>query len=103
MLCLIVAGEAIFTLPFHVSRFFGVTFLKVFDFSERDLGYLMAAYGFAAMVAYGLGGPLADRFSPRKLIALSLVATGLGGLYMARIPGFRECVCCLDSREAPRS
>ena len=23
MLCLILAGEAIFTLPFHVSRFFG--------------------------------------------------------------------------------
>jgi nitrate/nitrite transporter NarK len=88
MLCLVVAGEAIFTLPFHVSRFFGVTFLKVFEFSERDLGYLMAAYGLVAMIAYGLGGPLADRFSPRKLIALSLVATGLGGLYMARIPGF---------------
>jgi nitrate/nitrite transporter NarK len=88
MLCLILAGEAIFTLPFHVSRFFGVTFLRVFGFSEPQLGYLISAYGLVAMVAYGLGGPLADRFSPRKLLALSLVATGLGGFYMASIPGF---------------
>jgi nitrate/nitrite transporter NarK len=88
MLCLILAGEAIFTLPFHVSRFFGVTFLKVFGFSKPQLGYMIAVYGLVAMIAYGLGGPLADRFSPRKLIALSLIATGLGGFYMARIPGF---------------
>jgi nitrate/nitrite transporter NarK len=87
MLCLILAGEAIFTLPFHVNRFFGVTFLKVFGISKTQLGYMMATYGLVAMIAYGLGGPLADRFSPRKLLALSLFATGLGGLYMACIPG----------------
>jgi sugar phosphate permease len=93
MLCLILAGEAIFMLPFHVSRFFGVTFLRVFDFTEPQLGYLISIYGLVAMAAYGLGGPLADRFSARKLLAVSLVATGLGGLYMARIPGFPEmCV-----------
>ena len=88
MLCLILAGEAIFMLPFHVSRFFGVTFLNVFGFDETQLGYLISIYGLVAMIAYGLGGPLADRFSARKLIALSLVTTGLGGLYMARIPGY---------------
>jgi nitrate/nitrite transporter NarK len=65
-----------------------VTFLKVFGFSETQLGYMIAVYGLVAMIAYGLGGPLADRFSPRKLIALSLVLTGLGGIYMTRIPGF---------------
>jgi nitrate/nitrite transporter NarK len=88
MLCLILAGEAIFTLPFHVSRFFGVTFLNVFGFDEEQLGYLISIYGLVAMIAYGVGGPLADRFSARKLLAFSLVATGLGGLYMARIPGY---------------
>jgi nitrate/nitrite transporter NarK len=93
MLCLILAGEAIFMLPFHISRFFGVTFLNVFAFSEAQLGYLISTYGVVAMMAYGLGGPLADRFSARKLLTLSLVATGLGGLYMTRIPGFLEmCV-----------
>jgi nitrate/nitrite transporter NarK len=49
---------------------------------------MISTYGVVAMIAYGLGGPLADRFSARKLLAFSLVATGLGGVYMARIPSF---------------
>ena len=31
ILSLILAGEAIFTLPYHVTRFFRPTFLEVFD------------------------------------------------------------------------
>ena len=42
-----------------------------------------SAYGFIAMVADFFGGPLADRFEPRKLLAGSLWATALGGLYIA--------------------
>jgi nitrate/nitrite transporter NarK len=38
------------------------------------------------MVAYFFGGPLADRFEPRKLLAGSLWATALGGLYLATFP-----------------
>ena len=47
----------------------------------------MAVYGVMAMIAYFPGGTLADRFSARKLMSLSLLATGLGGLYYAQIPG----------------
>lgn len=101
MVCLILAGEAIFTLPFHVSRFFGVTFLRVFGFDETQLGYLISIYGLVAMVAYGLGGPLADSFSARKLLAFSLVATGLGGFYMARVPSFGG-MCLLFGFWGPR-
>ena len=32
--------------------------------------------------------PIADRWSPRKLMVISLLATGLGSLYMATIPSF---------------
>ena len=83
---LVLAGEAIFSLPFHVTRYFKPTVLEVFGFSNTDLGSAMAAYGVVAMLSYFPGGPLADRFSPRKLMALSLVLTALGGLYMATIP-----------------
>ena len=38
------------------------------------------------MAAYFFGGPLADRFEPRKLLAGSLWATALGGLYLATFP-----------------
>ena len=83
---LILSGEAIFTLPYHVTRFFRPTFLEVFDLSATELGVAQSAYGFAAMVAYFFGGPLADRFEPRKPLAGSLWATALGGLYLAKFP-----------------
>jgi nitrate/nitrite transporter NarK len=38
------------------------------------------------MAAYFFGGPLADRFEPRKLLSVSLWATALGGLYLATFP-----------------
>lgn len=83
---LICAGEAIFTLPYHVTRFFRPTFLEVFDLTATELGVAQSAYGVIAMVAYFFGGPLADRFEPRKLLAGSLWATALGGLYLATFP-----------------
>lgn len=88
MIVLIIAGEAIFSLPFHVTRFFRPTFLEVFEFSNMQLGLVQASYGVIAMLAYFPGGQLADMFSARKLLAASLIATGLGGLYFAQIPAY---------------
>ena len=83
---LIFAGEAIFTLPYHVTRFFRPTFLEVFELTATELGVAQSAYGFIAMAAYFFGGPLADRFESRKLLAGSLWATALGGIYLATFP-----------------
>jgi len=85
--CLVMAGEMIFGLPFHVVRYFRPTFMDVFTLNNADLGDAMAIYGITAMLSYFPGGMLADRFSVRKLMSISLVATGLGGLYLAMIPG----------------
>lgn len=89
MVSLIIAGEAIFSLPFHVTRFFRPTFLEVFGFTNMELGLVQASYGMIAMLAYFPGGQLADMFSARKLLAASLLATGLGGLYFAQIPSYQ--------------
>lgn len=86
--CLIVAGEAVFSLPFHVARFFRPTVLQVFDFTNTELGAVQAVYGVVAMLAYFPGGLLADRFSVRRLLTGSLLSTSAGGLYFATIPGF---------------
>ena len=83
---LILAGEAIFALPFHVPRFFRAPVLDVFGLSNADLGDVFAVYGIAAMLAYFPGGAIADRFAPRRLMAFSLAATAAGGLYLATIP-----------------
>jgi MFS transporter, GlpU family, inner membrane protein len=89
MLGLILAGEAIFALPFHVARFFRPTVLEVFSISATQLGAAQGVYGILAMLAYFPGGPIADRFSARKLLAASLWLTASGGLYMATFPDYR--------------
>lgn len=89
MLGLILAGEAVFALPFHVARFFRPTVLETFSLTATELGAAQGVYGIVAMLAYFPGGPLADRFSARKLLAWSLWSTAAGGLYMATFPGFR--------------
>lgn len=90
---LILAGEAIFIPPFHPGRYFRTTLLESFGITELQLGEAQAWYGIVAMLCYGMGGPLADRFGPRVLMAASLLATGLGSLYMATVPSLLGLKC----------
>ena len=85
--CLILAGEIIFGLPFHIVRFFRPTFLDVFNINNAQLGDAFAVYGVLAMISYFPSGILADRYSARKLITLSLLTTGIGGFVFMTIPG----------------
>jgi len=86
MATLIVAGETVFLLPFVVARIFRPTFLDVFGITNLQLGAAFALYGSIAMAAYFLGGPLADRFSARRLMTAALLATSLGGIFFVVIP-----------------
>lgn len=86
LLVIIIAGELIFSLPFHIPRFFRPTFIDVFELSNTALGDIFAVYGIVATLCYFPGGILADRFPPRKLMAASLFATALGGFYLLSIP-----------------
>ncbi|MDP6719985.1 MAG: MFS transporter [Pirellulaceae bacterium] len=88
MLSLILAGETVFLPAFHLGRYFKSSLLSTYGIDEFQLGSLGAIYGVLATACYFLGGPLADRFSPRKLLSASLVVTALGSLYMATIPSF---------------
>ncbi|TPV94335.1 MAG: MFS transporter [Myxococcales bacterium FL481] len=90
MVCLVFAGEAIFTLPFHVTRFFRPTVLAAFDLTNTELGAAQAAYGVVAMLAYFPGGLLADRFGARSLLTVSLVATAAGAWVFTDQPSVVE-------------
>jgi len=87
MLTLVFAGEIVFLLPFHTTRFFRPTVLEAFELTNTQLGDVFAVYGVMAMIAYFPGGALADRFSARSLLTVSMIATAAGGLYMATYPG----------------
>ncbi len=86
MAVLILAGEAIFSLPFHVPRFFRPTLLSVFDLDNAGLGDVFAVYGVTAMLAYFPGGVVADKFAPGRLMAASLWLTAVGGVALAVWP-----------------
>lgn len=86
LLLLILSGEAIFILPFVLPRVFRPTVLDVLELDNVELGLCFSVYGLVAMVSYILGGPLADKYQPRKLIAIALWMTALGGFLFAQYP-----------------
>jgi sugar phosphate permease len=88
LVLLILAGESVFILPFVLSRVFRPIVLEAFDLNNLQLGICFSIYGVVALVSYLLGGPLADKFAPRKLIAAALWMTALGGFVYASFPGF---------------
>jgi len=88
LLLLILAGESVFILPFVLSRIFRPTVLEVFGLDNLELGLCFSVYGIVALLSYLFGGPLADKYPPRKLIAIALWMTGLGGLVYGTFPGY---------------
>ncbi|TVZ17277.1 MFS transporter [Maribacter sp. MAR_2009_72] len=88
LVLLILAGESVFILPFVLQRVFRPTVLKVFELDNVALGLCFSVYGFVALISYFFGGPLADKYPPRKLIAMALWLTALGGLVFATFPDY---------------
>lgn len=84
---LMLAGESIYMLP-YMRKTFQTSMEQVFSVSATELGLLNSMFGVMALLCYFPGGWLADHFPARNLLALSLFSTGLGGLYMATIPGY---------------
>lgn len=74
------AGEAIFMLPFLIPRLYRPLMLESWRMSNTDLGAAFSAYGISSMISYITGGHFADRYHPRSLISISLIATALAGI-----------------------
>ncbi len=86
LISLIIAGEAIFILPFVMARIFRPTLLVVFDITNTELGIFFSIYGVVAIVSYIFGGTLADHFAARNLMAIALWLTSIGGMIMFFLP-----------------
>lgn len=86
MFALIIAGEAIFLLPFILMRVFKPIIREAFVISDAQIGEAQALYGITAVISYFFGGFIADKWEARKLLSLSLILTGIGGFWMTMIP-----------------
>jgi nitrate/nitrite transporter NarK len=86
MFALVVAGEAIFLLPFILMRVFKPVIRDAFLISDAQIGEAQALYGVTAVISYFFGGFIADKWEPKKLLSLSLFFTAIGGFWMTLIP-----------------
>lgn len=86
MFALIIAGEAIFLLPFILMRVFKPVIREAFVISDAQIGEAQALYGITAVLSYFFGGFFADKWEARKLLSFSLILTAIGGFWMTLIP-----------------
>lgn len=68
------------------------TILDVFGMTLSQLNGIYSALGLAFVVGYFPSGWLADKFSAKKLIFVSLLACGLAGLWFAQIPSYHTVI-----------
>jgi sugar phosphate permease len=88
MVILCLSGGLIFMLPF-LREVYYIPMQQAFGYDNTQMGVLMSVFGTTSLLTYFPGGWLADRFSARTLIASSLLATGVGGLYFSSFPSYR--------------
>jgi sugar phosphate permease len=88
LIVLFMGGGSIYILP-YLSSYLYIPMKDAMHLDNMQIGLMGSAMGIASMIFYWPGGWVADRFSPRKLITLSLIANGLLGLWLATIPPFK--------------
>lgn len=84
---LMLAGESIYMLP-YMRKTFQTSMEAVFQISSTEVGLLNSMFGVLALICYFPSGWVADRFSVRSLLSISLMATGLGGAMIFFVSSF---------------
>ena len=87
MAILCFSGGIIFMLPF-LREVYYIPMQEAFGYNNTQMGVLMSVFGAVSLLTYFPGGWIADRYSPRKLMAGALLATGLAGLYFSTFPSY---------------
>jgi nitrate/nitrite transporter NarK len=82
------SGMVIYLLPF-LREIYYEPLQRALNINNTQSGMLTSVFGMTSMATYLLGGWVADRVSARLLIAMSLILTGLLGLFFATFPSYR--------------
>lgn len=87
-ICLLAfAGSIIYAMPYFRNYYYN-DYMTVYNLNNMQMGALGSAYGLLGLVSYFIGGVLADRFPAKKLLIISLTATGLGGFLHLVVKSF---------------
>lgn len=83
--------ESMYLLPYLRWTFYD-TMIEGFGFTNTQLATLGSVFGLMSLLGYLVGGPICDRFSPKKILVTAFLLTGIGGLWFATYPPFWACV-----------
>ena len=78
LIILAVAGSLIYGLPYFRTYYYDA-YLQAYNLTNTQMGTLGSMFGVFGMISYLFGGVVADFISPKKLISISLVLTGVAG------------------------
>lgn len=87
-LLLLAAGAGIiFQLP-YIRETFYPQIQAAMGLTNSQMGLLSSGYATMATISYFIGGIIADKFSARKLLTFSFIATGLLGIWFSTFPSY---------------
>lgn len=86
-------GSIIYGLPYFRYDYYDA-YLATYHLSNTQMGTFGSIFGVFGMVSYFFGGYVADRFSTRNVLAVSLILTGLGG-FVHLLPLSYGALLCL--------
>jgi len=84
---IVIAAGAIYPL-LYLRQNFEISILESFNITQTQLRYCSSMLGLIFVITYVPSGWLADRFSSRKLLAYSLLATALLGVWFSTMPSY---------------
>ena len=67
-----IAGSVIYELP-YIKYVYYDKFVEAFGMTNAQAGFLLSAYAIGCLILYIPGGILADKFSTKRMLVLSLV------------------------------
>jgi MFS family permease len=87
----VLAAGSIYPLIF-LKQGYQESMLQVFNMTLPQLNTMYSVIGLVFVFGYAPSGYLSDVFSAKKLLAVSLFFTGLGGIWFAQIPSYEYVV-----------
>ncbi len=85
-------GTIIYGLPYFRFDYYDV-YVEIYHLTNTQMGVFGSVLGIFGMISYLFGGVIADRFSTRMIIGVSLIGTGLGGFVHLLPLSFPAMVC----------
>lgn len=91
LILITLCGSLIYGLPYFRSYVYDA-YLEAYGLTNTQMGTFGSIFGVMGACSYLFGGVVADMIKPRKLMSVSLILTGLGGLLHLFHPSYNMLI-----------